>query len=150
MVSSRDVTFNAIKTGKKEYFSPKCAWFSKVPRLRTFALLVGAAWRRVRSTGGHTDRGKLQYLEKNLSKCYFVHLKSHVEWPGIEPGSFRCFEGENWTELHLKACSYRVVKPLRLDYSVNDIWGYNSCLFWDPYIYKCILQAECRIFVGCK
>jgi hypothetical protein len=23
---------------------------------------------------------------KNLSQCHFVHQKSHVDWPGIEPG----------------------------------------------------------------
>jgi hypothetical protein len=27
---------------------------------------------------------KQKYLEKNLSYYYFVHLKSHTEWPGLE------------------------------------------------------------------
>jgi hypothetical protein len=26
-----------------------------------------------------TDRGKLKYWEKNLSKCYFFHHKSHAD-----------------------------------------------------------------------
>jgi hypothetical protein len=29
---------------------------------------------------------KLKYLEKNLSQCHFVLHKSHMNWPGIEPG----------------------------------------------------------------
>jgi hypothetical protein len=33
-----------------------------------------------------TDRRKPENSEKNLSQCYFVHHKFHVEWPGLEPG----------------------------------------------------------------
>jgi hypothetical protein len=33
------------------------------------------------------DDGKPKYLEKNLSYCSFVHLKSHMEWAGIGVGS---------------------------------------------------------------
>lgn len=30
-----------------------------------------------------TDRGKLKYLEENLSVCHCVCYKSHMDWPGI-------------------------------------------------------------------
>jgi hypothetical protein len=37
-----------------------------------------------------TDRGKLKYWEKNLSQYHFVHHKTHMDRPGIEPGLQRC------------------------------------------------------------
>jgi hypothetical protein len=32
------------------------------------------------------DRGKPKNSGKNLSQCHFVHNKSNMDWPGIEPG----------------------------------------------------------------
>jgi hypothetical protein len=32
------------------------------------------------------DRGKPKYSGKNLSQFHFVHHKSHMDLPGIEPG----------------------------------------------------------------
>jgi hypothetical protein len=32
------------------------------------------------------ERGKRKNLGKNMSQCHFVHHKSHMDWPGIEPG----------------------------------------------------------------
>jgi hypothetical protein len=31
-------------------------------------------------------RGKPKYSGKNLSQCHFVHHKSQIDRPGIEPG----------------------------------------------------------------
>jgi hypothetical protein len=31
-----------------------------------------------------TDRGKLRYSAENLSQWHIVHLKSHIELPGLD------------------------------------------------------------------
>jgi hypothetical protein len=33
----------------------------------------------------HTDRGKPQYSEEDLSQCHSVYHKTYVDWPGIAP-----------------------------------------------------------------
>jgi hypothetical protein len=34
--------------------------------------------------------GKLKYWEKILSQCHFIHHKSYMYWPGIEPRHLWC------------------------------------------------------------
>jgi len=31
------------------------------------------------------DGEKPKYSEKNLSQCYFIHYKYHMDWLGVEP-----------------------------------------------------------------
>jgi hypothetical protein len=33
----------------------------------------------------NANRKSLKYLEKDLFQGHFVHHKSHMDWPGIEP-----------------------------------------------------------------
>jgi hypothetical protein len=40
------------------------------------------------------DRGKPKYSGKILSQCHFVHHKSHMDGPGIEPGPPRWEAGD--------------------------------------------------------
>jgi hypothetical protein len=37
------------------------------------------------SIGGMIMTGEKHNRERNLSQCHFIHQKSHIDWPGIEP-----------------------------------------------------------------
>jgi hypothetical protein len=46
----------------------------------------------------YIDRGKPKNSEKNLSQCHIVHQKSHMYWPGREPGPSRWEAGDKRPE----------------------------------------------------
>jgi hypothetical protein len=68
------------------------------------------------------NRGKPKYSGKSLSQFHFVHDKSHVYWPGIEPGP--AVGGRRLT-------AWAMARPI---FSVNTVLtivieGNESCCF---------------------
>jgi hypothetical protein len=51
----------------------------KIMRIFLFSILMEHRWNEI-------DRGKPKYSERSLSQCPFVHHKSHMDRPGIDPG----------------------------------------------------------------
>jgi hypothetical protein len=58
-----------------------CNPVRKMMKMRVFLLFISMEHR-----WNEIDRGKPKYSGKNLSQCHFVHHKSHMDSPGIEPG----------------------------------------------------------------
>ena len=65
---------------------PKCTAFCKVPRLRTFFLLLRSKceWRYVRSIGGEVLTEESRNTGRKNSQFHFVHHKSHTDWAWFE------------------------------------------------------------------
>ena len=69
----------------------------KMSSFLLFFLVMEHRWHEI-------DRGKPKYSVKILSQCHFVHHKSHMSWPGIEPGPPR------WEATRLAA--WAMARPL--------------------------------------
>jgi len=65
----------------------------------------------------NADRGKLMYLEKNLSPYYFMHQKILTIWPSIKTWasvvrgeqlttSAIAWPNKQWVKMHCKGCIY--------------------------------------------
>lgn len=56
-----------------------------------------------------TDVGKPIYSERSLSQCQTVHLKSHMDWPGIDSGPLRWEAGDKPPEQwHGHICQWTI------------------------------------------
>ena len=66
------------------------------------------------------DRGEMKYSEKNLPHYHFIHLKSHMKWPEIEP---RLPRGETKSNVFKGECE-ALVEGYRQ--GRNEVFGEKS------------------------
>jgi hypothetical protein len=64
------------------------------PLIDPFVRLPDAVWVNMERLWNNTDKRKPNDWEKSLSRCHFVHLKSHMDRPGREPDPRRPESGE--------------------------------------------------------
>jgi hypothetical protein len=82
----------AIRCGPRIFFSWRWVGSSTLAWMPTYVGILRIpqmiwVWRA--TVEWYIDRVKPKNSEKNLSQCHFVHHKSHMDWPGREPGSSR-------------------------------------------------------------
>jgi hypothetical protein len=100
-------------------------------RLFSFFQVMEHRWNEI-------DRETPKYSGKNLSQCHFVHQKSHIDWPGIEPGPSRWKTGdwpnEPWHGQPATRLCLQWYKSIPLASTL-------FCLRSDEYFSKCIYKG---------
>jgi hypothetical protein len=78
-------------------------------------------------------QGKWKWLGENMSQCHFVHHKSHVSWPEIEPGRPGGKSATNHlnygtTEWNTNQEHFEIYYRLRI---LIQNYDSNITIFWD-------------------
>jgi len=92
--------------------SNRALLYFEVPRLRTLVLLIRVVlrWKWVWNIGGMMLTGESELLgERHLSQRLSVRRKSHMGWPGIDPGPLR-WEAGVWPPKPRISLSFRTAQ----------------------------------------
>jgi hypothetical protein len=73
--------------------------------------------------------GETEVLAQNLPRCHFAHQKSHVTWPGLEPGPPRWEAGDSSPELlngqnlsYSETTKQQIYQPLQTERKYMPRW----------------------------
>ena len=109
----------------------------------------------VTAIDGTTDKRKPEYSDKIPSQCHFVHHKSHMHWPGIEPPPL-LWEASDWPPVpkHGRNFNWKV-QPKLLVYRIQGTRrnGDEMCytgLFWGQSVGKSKVCWNCGTGTFCN
>ena len=91
--------------------------------------------------------------KKNLSQCHFVHQKSHMDWPGMEPKPPRWEECKGFNIKAGGTYSYRYGLSVMADGVegfvpvITFLWWETRAIFWNGIINRLLslLESVCAI-----
>lgn len=123
----------------------KSTAFWKVSSLRPFVPLVRATcrWKGVWKLVEWHWQGIPQCAEKNLSQSHFLHYKSHVDWPGIEPALPQWLKVRSFWKVFKYAVrmAHCTLTASVIYQYISSVWGNDRCLFWEQH--KTRVNALC-------